>query len=194
MKIGLLESLINSIIIIVAIVLIGLIMMLIQRLIIKIFASFSSPEFANLFINRLTFIGVVHHELSHALFAILTGAKITSIHLFKPKDDTLGSVGYCTRGPFLLRGLQAIFASIAPVICGSISCFLIFKYLLFVTIWKTIIFGFVFICIFIHMDLSPQDIKSAITGLPAIIIILTTFLFAFQFDRTIFINSIIDRI
>lgn len=193
MKIGLLESLTNSIIIVIAMVIVGLIITLIQTGIIKLFTSFN-PKFANVFINRITFIGVIHHELSHALFAILTGAKLTSVHLFKPKDDTLGSVGYCTRGPFLLRGLQAMFASIAPVICGFISCFLIFKYLLFITLWKTIVFGFIFICIFIHMDLSPQDIKSAAAGLPAIIIIITAFLFAFQFDRTIFINSIIDKI
>ena len=27
--------------------------------------------------NRLTFIGTVHHELAHALFATLSGAKVT---------------------------------------------------------------------------------------------------------------------
>ena len=32
--------------------------------------------------NRLTFIGTVHHELSHDLFATLSGAKVTKIELF----------------------------------------------------------------------------------------------------------------
>lgn len=37
--------------------------------------------------NRLTFLGTVHHELAHALFAFVSGAKVTKIELFCVRGD-----------------------------------------------------------------------------------------------------------
>ena len=39
--------------------------------------------------NYLTFIGTVHHEFSHALVALLTGARVTRISLI-PRGMQLG--------------------------------------------------------------------------------------------------------
>lgn len=178
------QALTNTGVVLLSVVLIGLLINLLQQSIGQALANGFGADFANKFMNRLTFIGVVHHELSHALFAFLTGAKIIKMNLFKPdeKTDSLGSVTYAARGPIILRAIQLTFASIAPVICGFISCFLIYKYLLFGAVWRWILFGFIMLCIIIHMNLSPQDIKVALMGSPVVIIIMISIFYVTQFD------------
>lgn len=54
--------------------------------------------------TRWTAVGVIFHELSHLLFAFLTGAKIEGFRLYRFKrsedDDVLGYVNYAPRGFF----------------------------------------------------------------------------------------------
>ena len=71
--------------------------------------------------NTLTFPGVCYHELSHALFAFITGAKIKKIVLYHKQKDTLGSVEMIPRGPLPLKWLQLSFSACAPVITGLIG-------------------------------------------------------------------------
>lgn len=122
------NAIINTVFVLVGIILFGLFIEGIQKIIAKIISRLFGTKFADIFLNKITFIGVIHHELSHALFALLTGAKITSIHLFRPdeKTGTLGSVSYATRGPLILRSFQSTLASMAPIICGTISVLYIF--------------------------------------------------------------------
>ena len=93
------------------------------------FAARHNPFGANL-INYITFVGVMHHELSHALLAFLSGAKVTEIKLFRihHNDGALGYVAYAPRGNFILQSIQKVVTSIAPIICGFISCSLLFLY------------------------------------------------------------------
>jgi hypothetical protein len=42
----------------------------------------TGESFGCLFVNYLTFPGVILHELSHALMAMVTGAKVTHIRFF----------------------------------------------------------------------------------------------------------------
>lgn len=178
------QALTNTGVIILGIIIIGLLIDLLQQLIGQLIANGFGANFTNVFMNRITFIGVVHHELAHALFALLTGAKIVKVNLFKPdeKTDSLGSVTYAPRGPLILRAIQLSLASIAPVICGFISCFLIYKYLLFGAVWKLFVFGFILLCIVIHMNLSTQDIKTALKGLPICMIVMFSIFYVTQFD------------
>ena len=182
-------AIINSNCIILIVICIGLFIDFIQKILTTLLSSIFNSKFTNIFMNRITFIGVIHHELSHTLFALITGAKITNIHLFKPdkKDNSLGSVEYSTRGPFMLRGIQRFLSAIAPIICGFISCILICKFLLSDNIWLNIIIGFVLLCIILHMDLSWADIKSAILGLPACLIILFIIFYTTQFNILLYI-------
>ena len=102
--------------------------------------------------NYLTYPGTVHHELSHALIALITGAKIKRIVLF-PRGNTLGSVEMETRGNVFIRSLQLSLSAIAPVVLGSISLFLLmtFAFPNIKEIWQYILFWYVFVSILFHM-------------------------------------------
>lgn len=177
-------ALLNSGFCIIIIIVVGLLINGIQKILMLILSTVFTIDFTNIFINKITFIGVIHHELAHTIFALLTGADVTSIHLFKPNSDdsSLGNIEYSTRGPLLIRGIQLCLTSIAPIICGITSCVLIYKYLISTNIFLNIILGFILLCIILHMDLSWADIKSFILGLPAFIIISFTILYITQFN------------
>ena len=111
-----------------------------------------------------TFVGIIHHELSHALFAFLTGAKVDSIVLFrlKEKNGNLGEVKFTTRGASLLQALQIVLASAAPVLTGCVSLFLLFT-LVHPTLtvwWHQLLAVYLELSIFLHMSLSKQDVRN----------------------------------
>lgn len=116
--------------------------------------------------NYLTYIGTVHHELSHAIMATITGAKVTRIVLV-PREKKLGSVEFKTSTNFILKSIQLVITSIAPVACGMVSLYimitLIYGYCN--EIWQVILFWYVFISIMIHMTLSKQDVSNIFRGL-----------------------------
>lgn len=175
---------INTSFILILLVLFGLFIEGIQHLLGKSLARLFGAKFANIFINRITFIGVMHHELSHTLFALLTGAKITSIRLFKPNKQagSLGSISYATRGPLVLRAIQSTLTSMAPTICGTISVICICKFGFSDVIWKNILFGCLLLCIVIHMNMSTQDIKIALKGLPICLLIVFVIFYYAKID------------
>lgn len=120
--------------------------------------------------NKLTFLGVIHHELAHALIFMLTGAKVVKITLFKlhPRDDYLGNVQVIARGPKLLQNIQYTLGSTAPVYMG-IGTLMILKYFIDISDGKIqAFFYYVAFSIVAHMDLSDKDIKLAIKGAPFI--------------------------
>lgn len=150
------------------------------------FAARHNPFGANL-INYITFVGVMHHELSHALLAFLSGAKVTEIKLFRihHNDGALGYVAYAPRGNFVLQSIQKVVTSIAPIICGFISCSLLFLYVQPLTmgnIGYTILFYYVFISIILHMSLSKQDIKVMKGGLLVVVALMTILFYFFHID------------
>jgi len=64
-----------------AVVLSGLFFRLLQRAFVSLLSWIIGPRAAAAVINTLTFPGTVHHELSHALAGVLTGARVTAIRL-----------------------------------------------------------------------------------------------------------------
>lgn len=139
------------------------------------------PGIANFIDSRLTFIGVIHHELAHAFMAFITGAKITGMDLFKVKGNTLGSVHIAPRGPFILRLVQLALSGTAPVTMGAFTLYLIY-YSMYYNItefnWTHLIGLLVVMCISYHMSLSKQDIKVAWLGV-VVIYLLLVLLFTF---------------
>lgn len=118
--------------------------------------------------NRLTFPGIIIHELSHALFAIIFGAKVTKIKLLTLRDnDRLGWIEYTPMGNKWEQGLQHVFSACAPTVVG-----MILELLLYYTISKGFIkgHGWIILVIYImvsigdHMSMSRQDIKNYIRG------------------------------
>ncbi len=118
--------------------------------------------------NTLTFPGVCYHELSHALFAMITGAKVKKIVLYHREGNHLGYVELIPRGPFWLRWLQMSFSACAPVITGLIGECVIFYVLTQLTlpVWGSILLGFLSFCILLHLDMSGADIKGYMKGIP----------------------------
>lgn len=143
--------------------LIGKVVDLINHLLLGVFSLLLPAETACFIFNKLTFLGVILHELSHALFCLVSGAKITDIRLFKLKGNNLGYVSYKTRGNFLLRAFQQAFSSCAPVIMGVICLALLIKvksYFVSLIIW-----GYLFFSIFVHSRMSDSDIKCYVKGI-----------------------------
>jgi hypothetical protein len=120
-----------------------------------------------LFDQFLTLPGVLIHELAHALGAILTGAKVVHFTIIK-HGDALGSVQVAFTDHFLLGSIQRYVVAIAPIVVGGILTFLICKRMAgHHNIWSI----YFLICIIAHMDLSSQDIRVLLPGLPVIVFI-----------------------
>lgn len=153
---------------------------------IRKFAATHNPLGANL-INYVTFIGVIHHELSHALLAFLTGAKVTEVKLFRinHKDGRLGYVSYAPRGNFIMMSIQKVFASVAPILMGFVSCGLLYMYILPIaeaSICGICIFYYVFCSIILHMSLSKQDIQVMKGGILVVILLFTIVFYVLGWD------------
>lgn len=181
----------NTAAIMMSIIIIGLFIYFLQYIIAKLFTSIFGATFTNIFLNKITFIGVVHHELSHAIFAFLTGAQVVKVSLFKYNEEngSLGEVIYYSRGIFIMRWIQDFFSSIAPVVCGVASIFCMIYFIPYNAIWQYILFGFIIFSIFIHMDMSIQDIKVSLKGLPIFIIIIFCI---FYFTKFNLIGYVVD--
>lgn len=160
---------------------------------IRDFAAKHNPLGSNL-INYLTFVGVMHHELSHALLAFLSGAKVSEIKLFRihHKDGALGYVSYAPRGNFIMQSIQKVATSIAPIICGMISCCLLWLYvrpMAMESIWGICLFYYILVSIILHMSLSKQDIKVMKGGLLVVVVLMTIVFYFMHFDLPAFIQT-----
>lgn len=189
---NLVTAIINTVIIILAIIIIGRFIDLIMSIIIKVMAKNLGTQFTLIFANWLTFIGTIHHELSHALLLWVTGAKITKLELFRPRGDRLGQVAYVNRGNFILRSIQNTLSAIAPVILGCISEYMLYNILINCkSIIGVILVIYVMVSILMHMTMSKQDLKSAIKGLPVCFILLVTITYITKLDVVNIVLNII---
>jgi len=125
-------------------------------------------------INYLFFPGVMLHELAHALFAVLTGARVTELTLFKRDGDSLGHVNFQHRGGTILVAVQRIFISSAPMYVGGIVVLACRHFILLAStpLWAKILSGYIGISMFFHMTMSPQDIKVYVKGIPVFMVLL----------------------
>lgn len=153
--------------------LVGYAVELIGKLLGTLFAKVFGEKTAFFIMNRLTFAGTVHHELAHALFAFISGAKVTKVELFRVRGTQLGCVEFCPRGNVFTKAVQISLASIAPVICGGMSlCIGGWIWIRYCTqIWHYVLNGYLMVSIFIHMNMSRQDIKNALKGMPLTLVV-----------------------
>ena len=130
--------------------------------------------------NYLTFVGTIHHELSHAIFAFCTGAKIVKIDLFYPSGNTLGKVEFIPRGNKIIKSIQLTASAIAPVIMGCITEYILITYVATnsLSFIATLIVYYLIVSIMMHMTMSKADIKSALKGLPICALLIFCILFA----------------
>lgn len=168
---------------------VGLLAEQLGNLLTHLFAGIFGARIAFFIRNRLTFVGTVHHELSHALFALLSGAKVTKVELFHVRGNQLGCVEFRPRGNALARAVQLLLASIAPVVCGGISLCVIlwfWRYRCSLT-WHYALAGYLAVSIFLHMNMSTQDIKNAWKGLP--LAMLVCYLLFFALNQFVFMEE-----
>lgn len=178
-------SLVSTISIPLLIIFISWLLRTIQSICLTILGYFIGRKSAFAFANFLTFPGVMIHELSHALFAVLTGGKVTKINLFNPNGYSLGSVEFQPRGSKTLQGIQLTLIGIAPTIIGSILFYKIFQFLIThnnLSIGIYILLIYLLFCIFFHISMSPEDVKGSITGLYVLLPVLFLIIFFTKFD------------
>lgn len=137
-----------------------------------------SPKTSYLLESYLTYPGVVYHELSHALFGFLSGAKVDSISLRRRDNPdgsvTLGSVQLLVSTNPLLGSLQLTLSGIAPSVTGLVGMSLIFLFAFpsCTTWWMWAVWIYAFVCVLLHSEMSSQDLRSAGSGVPIIVLVL----------------------
>lgn len=166
----------NTFLLLFGIILIGISLNFIIQLIASILVNILGISVTNFLLTKLTFIGVIHHELSHAFVAFITGAKVKKIELFTMfHKDRLGSVQFVPRGPFLLQSIQVVLTSIAPMIFGLISLYYLSNVEIGSNIGLFIFIWYIRLSILIHTTMSTQDIKICFKGLPVVTFLLIVF-------------------
>jgi hypothetical protein len=180
----LIHAAISTAIIIIAVPLVGMLIEFITMEITRGLAKNMGVSTALFIMNGLTFVGTIHHELSHAFYALITGAKVTKVEVFKPKDDRLGCVEFIPRGNWFTKSLQLTLSGIAPTVQGFITlCLLVLLFINLPSIlWLKILVGYIMFSIFIHMTMSSADVKAAIKGLPIVMVLVFIICFAVNLD------------
>lgn len=170
----LIDSAILTILILAIIFFIGYLIYKLRELITTILITIFGTATGLFMANYITFVGTIHHELSHAIIAFITGAKVKEIRLLDFNNNTLGHVNYIPRGPMWLQQIQLSLTSIAPIIVGILTNSLIINYLRLNTLSVThrVVIYYIMFSIITHMSMSKQDIKIGLKGLPACIVVI----------------------
>ncbi|MGN1023186.1 MAG: hypothetical protein ACI4OJ_06805 [Lachnospiraceae bacterium] len=161
----------------------GLAFRLLQRLLLSLLSLFLGSGAAAFVLTVLTFPGTIHHELSHALAAVLSGSRVTSIRLL-PAGQELGSVTIIPPRGFFAGSLSRTLTAFAPVFLGCLSLFGLIRAALpraSTTAAKVLVWYLAF-SILLHMDLSGADFRAAAKGAPgflALLVLLYLILLAF---------------
>lgn len=136
----------------------------------------------------LTYPGVVYHELSHALFGFLSGARIGKISLRRIDEPdgttTLGSVQLYVSTHPLMGAVQLTFSGIAPSVMGMLALVLmcLFAFPNCTTWWMWVLWIYAFVCVLLHSEMSRQDLKEAGRGLPIIMVAMFLLFMVFPID------------
>ena len=187
----------NTVFILGFVVILGLLLNAFKMKMLDWCCSLFGKKVGEFLVNRFTFLGVIHHELSHAFMALICGAQVTEVSIFKFKGDMLGNVKFIPRGPKLFRDLQICLAALAPAICGIGTLYLMVYFLNFkigYTGWKIVLIIYTEISILLHMTLSSVDIKAALKGMVTTLLVTFCIFFFTRFDLVMSIFHMYNRI
>lgn len=178
--------LVTALVLIAVIPVFGMVMEKIIEILYRLCSEIIGQRLTFFIFNRLTFIGVMHHELSHALLAAITGAKITHISLFKPEGRRLGQVEYIPRGMFIFQAVQRTMSAMAPVFCGAITSgavyFVVKKYAVEMTWWQLAIAIYLLVSIILHMTMSREDLQVMWKGMPVVYLVILVIIYLTKFN------------
>ena len=137
----------------------------------------------------ITYPGVAFHECSHALFALLTGAKVVEFSLGRrPLEDgsgyVLGTLAIINRGGPVAKAFQSTMTGIAPAITGTLAMALAIAFVFpnLTECWQWVLAIYLFVCILLHTGLSRQDLKNTLPGIPICLVTLFVVFLIFTFD------------
>ena len=146
----------------------GLLIYLLNKFIYAILTKITSEKIAMVIVNWLTIPGVIHHEISHAFVAFMTGAVITEFKPFWPDRATgsLGHISFVARGSLFLRSLQYTLTSTAPVIMGTVTSIILFSLTkISLPISTLFLLLYLIFSILIHASMSVADVKVMVKGI-----------------------------
>ena len=187
----------NTVFILGFVVILGLLLNAFKMKMLDWCCSLFGKKVGEFLVNRFTFLGVIHHEISHAFMALICGAQVTEVSIFKFKGDMLGNVKFIPRGPKLFRDLQICLAALAPAICGIGTLYLMVYFLNFkigYTGWKIVLIIYTEVSILLHMTLSSVDIKAALKGMVTTLLVTFCIFFFTRFDLVMSIFHMYNRI
>lgn len=183
-KLDIVISLIYTIILLSALIVIGYLINKLEQVQLKILAKTTGSKIAYFMCNRFTFVGTVIHELSHALFVFLTGGKLIKVKLLEvSKDGTLGHVEFALCGPKWKQKCQLSIISCAPVFMGLLLEYILIKLVIGYSlgVWIEILLWYFIISILDHMSMSDVDIKNYLKGMIVVFPMMFVFVLFVQY-------------
>lgn len=193
------ERLVTALIVIGIIFVIGQLTTVVRKFCYGIVCRESGGRAAQFFDRKLTILGVVHHELSHALMVLISGAKLEGIRLTQ-RGDTLGAVYFRPRGNILARSIQYCLVQIGPIIFGTASITILCNLVMsnqdtdYAKTWQFWVQLIIMQQIAYHMQLQGQDVKNMMRGVipQAVIFICLLCMFDFNLEwLRIYVQAII---
>lgn len=161
-QLDLATSAILSALLMVLVILVGFLVEKLDRFLMDTASMATGKKVASFLLNRVMFIGTVFHELSHALFAVLTGAKVKKIRCFTLfSKEMLGYVEFAPTGNKAKQALQLSLISCAPVMTGffTVPCFCILARYPLAPMAFRVFCGYTAISILCHMSMSKWDLQ-----------------------------------
>lgn len=202
-----LTPLYSVLVVFVGFTLVGLLCDLLSTLVMSLLSGLLGPVIY-LGWSTLFLPGIIMHELSHAAFLALCGARINDIVVREDTEHPLtlyrrgdlepayncatnraGHVSYSRRGPYVIQSLQRVLGAIAPTVVGVVCMVVLYGFIVtYCTIWwQYVIFVYLFICALMGSAMSIVDIADMGPGLPVIMAILYVIFLITGFDAISYI-------
>lgn len=177
-------SAIFSLGLVLSVILIGHLIERLEQYQLRILANGIGSKIAYFVCNRVTFVGTIVHELSHALFVVLTGAILRKVRLFEiSADGTLGHVEFSLTGPKWKQCCQLSLVSCAPVFVGILLEYILLRVVFLYNFGfvRELLLWYFIISILDHMSMSHVDIKNYLKGMIIVYPMIFVFVMCFQY-------------
>jgi hypothetical protein len=158
-------SAVLTIVVLLAPVVAGLFLFGLERLQVALIGSFNR-DLAYFFVNFVTFPGTFVHEMSHLIFAVITGAEVNEVCMFENDGGRLGHISYRTRGPWFMEAVQHSLTAVAPTVVGFALGYVLLKYIFAGahSVWAYIGLWYLVISLIDHSTMSDSDLEHYFQG------------------------------
>lgn len=134
----------------------------------QVLMRITTRKMALIICNYVTCVGTVIHEMSHAIVAWATGARIKELRLLEiSKTGRLGHVSFVPVGSKMKQSWQMSMTACAPTLNGMLWCYILIRVLMLYDlplVWTCFIV-YLLVSIFDHMSMSEADIRNYMKGM-----------------------------